>query len=522
MSATVQAGAENGRNVFTVARLNREARLLLERGLGVVWVEGELSNFSQPSSGHWYFSLKDREAQVRCAMFRLKNTVLGFTPKAGQQVLARGRISLYEPRGDYQLIVEHLEEAGVGALKREFERLKVKLAAEGLFALERKRSLPRFPRRIGVVTSPSGAAIRDVLHILRRRFPPASVLIYPTPVQGAVAAPAIVEALKTASARAECDVLIVARGGGSIEDLWSFNDERVARAICACSIPVVSGIGHEIDFTIADFVADARAPTPSGAAELVVPDRTACLEALARTAQRMMACMRRELRSVNAKFDAALFRLRLVHPGVRLTQQAQKLDELEQRLAAAVNREVRTIATRLSNTGQRLQRCDPGFRLSQQLRRLDDLEQHLIHSIRAALHFERNRVADLSSRLVQHSPDRAVREFRRRHEGLESRLLQAWKDYCSRKEQRLGVPAKALELAPKGYLASKEHRLSLAIKTLHTASPLATLARGFAMVTRSDGTIVTDAASVEVGDEIEARLANGKLTARVTGKDQGR
>src|SRR6201985_735600 len=312
MSSSVLPGAETGRNVFTVSRLNREVRVLLERGLGVVWVEGELSNFSQPSSGHWYFSLKDRDAQLRCAVFRLKNSALRLTdsplastPKAGQQVLARGRISLYEPRGDYQLIVEHLEEAGVGALKREFERLKVKLAAEGLFALERKRSLPRFPRRIGVVTSPSGAAIRDVLHILARRFPPASVLVYPTPVQGASSVPAIVDALQTASARAECDVLIVARGGGSIEDLWSFNDERVARAIHASSIPVVSGIGHEIDFTIADFVADARAPTPSGAAELVAPDRNACLEALDRTMERLTVSMRRELRCLGSRFSGA-------------------------------------------------------------------------------------------------------------------------------------------------------------------------------------------------------------------------
>src|SRR6202035_1346073 len=251
---------------------NSEVRVLLERGLSIVWVEGELSNLSQPASGHWYFSLKDRNAQIRCAMFRQRNIAVGFAPRAGPHVLARGRFSVYEARGDYQLIVEHLEEAGVGALRREFEKLKVKLAAEGLFALERKRALPRFPRRIGVVTSPSGAAIRDVLHILARRFPPASVLVYPTPVQGAASVPAIVEALQTASARAECDVLIVAGGGGSIEDLWSFNDERVARAICASSIPVVSGIGHEIDFTIADFVADARAPTPSGAAELVAPD----------------------------------------------------------------------------------------------------------------------------------------------------------------------------------------------------------------------------------------------------------
>src|SRR6201996_1141322 len=312
------------RTVYTVTRLNREVRVLIERGLGVVWVEGELSNLSVPSSGHWYFSMKDRDAQLRCAMFRQRNMSVGFTPKAGQQILARGRVSLYEPRGDYQFIVEHLEEAGVGALKREFERLKAKLAAEGLFALERKRSLPRFPRRIGVVTSPTGAAIRDVLHILARRFPPASVLIYPTPVQGEAAVAALVAAIELASARRECDVLVIARGGGSIEDLWAFNDERVARAIHASAIPVVSGVGHEIDFTIADFVADARAPTPSGAAELVAPDRNACLETLARTSERMTACMRRELRSVNARFDAALLRLKLVHPGVRLAQQAQK------------------------------------------------------------------------------------------------------------------------------------------------------------------------------------------------------
>src|SRR5215475_10628035 len=230
------------RNVYTVSRLNREVRVLIERGLGVVWVEGELSNLSVPSSGHWYFSMKDRDAQLRCAMFRQKNMSVGFTPKSGQQILARGRVSLYEPRGDYQFIVEHLEEAGVGALKREFERLKAKLAAEGLFALERKQSLSRFPRRIGVITSPTGAAIRDILHILARRFPPAAVMIYPTPVQGAAAAPALVQALALASARAECDVLILARGGGSLEDLWAFNDERVARAIHSAAIPVVAGI----------------------------------------------------------------------------------------------------------------------------------------------------------------------------------------------------------------------------------------------------------------------------------------
>jgi exodeoxyribonuclease VII large subunit len=519
MSSSVQAGAETGRNVFTVARLNREVRMLLERGLGVVWVEGELSNFSQPSSGHWYFSLKDRDAQVRCAMFRLKNSALGFTPKAGQQVLARGRITLYEPRGDYQLVVEHMEEAGVGALKREFERLKVKLSAEGLFALERKRGLPKFPRRIGVVTSPSGAAIRDVLHILGRRFPPASVLIYPTPVQGAAAVPSIVEALQTASARGECDVLIVARGGGSIEDLWCFNDERVARAICLSSIPVVSGVGHEIDFTIADFVADARAPTPSGAAELVAPDRNACLDALARTVERMSACMRRELRSISARFDSAIARMKLVHPGVRLTQQVQRLDDLELRLASGVAREIRTISTRLDGAMQRLHLAHPGLRLAQQVRRLDGLEQRLVHSVRATVHSDGNRVGDLYARLLRQSPDHLAREYRVRHEGLDSRLRQAWKEYYAAREQRLGARAGALEQIPKGYFASKEHRLQVAVTTLNTASPLATLARGFAMVTRPDGTLVRDAGSVDVGDEIQARLAQGKLRARVTGKE---
>jgi exodeoxyribonuclease VII large subunit len=497
-SSSTQAGHEPERNVYTVSRLNREVRVLIERGLGVIWVEGELSNLSVPSSGHWYFSMKDRDAQLRCAMFRQRNMSVGFTPKAGQQILARGRVSLYEPRGDYQFIVEHLEEAGVGALKREFERLKAKLAAEGLFALERKRSLPRFPRRIGVVTSPTGAALRDILHILARRFPPAAVLIYPTPVQGDAAIPSIVEAIETASARAECDVLIVARGGGSIEDLWAFNDERVARAIRASAIPIVSGIGHEIDFTIADFVADARAPTPSGAAELVAPDRAACLEALARNLERLTACMRRELRSVSSRFDAASLRLKLSHPGVRLTQQTQRLDELEQRLSAFMRREFRSIASRFEAASLRLKLAHPGLRLAQQRQRLDDLEQRLNGAMRGALHSDRTRITEMFTRLVHQSPAHSVREYRLRHGALASRLQHAVKECVSR----------------------AEHRLGLAIRTLNTVSPLATLGRGFALVKRiSDGKLITDADAVAVGDEIEARLANGTLKARVTGKE---
>ena len=269
------------RDVYSVSRLNKEVRLLLESGLPVLWLEGELSNFAAPASGHWYFSLKDSTAQVRCAMWRQRNTQVRFRPKDGMAVLVRARVGLYEPRGEYQLLVEHLEEAGEGALKREFEKLKARLAAEGLFAAERKRPLPAVPRRIGVVSSPTGAAIHDILRVLRARFPAASVLLYPTAVQGAAAVPEIVRAIETASRRNECDVLIIARGGGSLEDLWCFNDERVARAIAACRVPTVSGVGHEVDVTIADFVADLRAPTPSAAALAAVPDKQTWLEALA-------------------------------------------------------------------------------------------------------------------------------------------------------------------------------------------------------------------------------------------------
>ena len=444
-------GSQPERTVYTVTRLNREIRLLLERSLAVLWVEGELSNFSQPGSGHWYFSLKDREAQVRCVMFRQKNQAVGFTPRTGQHVLARVRVTLYEARGDFQLIVEHLEEAGVGALKREFERLKTQLAAEGLFDLARKRPLPRFPRRIGVITSPTGAAVRDVLHVLQRRFPPASVLIYPARVQGAAAAPSLVQALRLASARRECDVLILARGGGSLEDLWAFNDERVARAIHACTIPVVAGVGHEVDVTIADFVADARAPTPSGAAEHVTPDRVACLAALEKTANRLSLAARRELRSLGAHLDAVSARLQQAHPGMRVLQQIQRLDDLQQRMSGAAQ---------------------------------------------AGLHRRRSELADALARLLQHSPERRVRAYAQHHGALQSRL----------------------EHAAHAALAHTAHRLDLAARALDAVSPLATLARGFAIVTRADGSLVRAADSVAVGEQIEARLAEGRLTARVTGK----
>jgi len=475
MSAGYEIGAFPAptRDVYSVSRLNREVRVLLERGLGVLWVEGELSNFSQPPSGHWYFSLKDRDAQLRCAMYRVKNALVGFTSGAGMQVLVRGRISLYEPRGEFQLIIEHLEEAGVGALRREFERLKTRLAAEGLFAHERKRALPRFPRRIGVITSPAGAALRDILKILARRYPPAAVLIYPSAVQGAAAVPTLVGALTTASARGDCDVLILARGGGSLEDLWAFNDERVARAICACALPVVSGVGHEIDFTIADFVADARAPTPSAAAEMVVPDRHACLEALARTAQRLETGMRRELRVVRA---------------------------------------------RLETIGRRLGREHPGVRLQQQMQRLDDLAQRLAGSTRGALRCEGARLAELRARLQQHSPRHALGGWGARNQSLQLRLARAMGESQAHACARAAQLQARLERAARERIVRSEQRLALAQRALDAVSPLATVRRGFAIVKRADGTVLTDAATVAIGEQIEASLAHGSLTARVTGR----
>jgi len=327
--------ARPDRDVYTVSRLNREVRVLLERGFGSLWLEAEISNFARPSSGHWYFSLKDAAAQVRCAMFRQRNMLSAFTPRDGQKVLVRARIGLYEPRGEYQLLVDHMEDAGLGALKRQFEELSAKLAAEGLFAAERKRALPALPKRIGVITSPTGAAIRDIVHVLARRFPAAAVLIYPVPVQGAQAAAEITAAVILAGRRADCDVLILARGGGSLEDLWAFNDEALARAIVNSPIPIVSGVGHEIDFTIADFAADVRAPTPSAAAEIVVPDSQEWLKTLRAFGLPLQQGMRRRLNEGRERLRWLDGRAALVSPSARLGQQMQRLDDLEDRLARA-------------------------------------------------------------------------------------------------------------------------------------------------------------------------------------------
>src|SRR5688572_14061529 len=333
---TLMQPAVPQRHVFTVTALNREVGQLLAHSFPLLWIEGEISNLSQPRSGHMYFSLKDPQSQVRAAMFRNRSTYLGFEPKDGMQVLVRAKVALYEPRGDFQLIVEHMEAAGDGALRRAFEALKQKLDAEGLFDAARKRPLPQFPRQIGVITSPTGAALRDVLSVLQRRYPLASVLVYPVQVQGSEAARDIIATLNLASLRQDCDVLLLVRGGGSLEDLAAFNDEQVARAITDCGIPVVCGIGHEVDFTIADFVSDLRAPTPSAAAELVSPNGPELVQRSLRLGAVLQELMLQHLQDLGLNLKQIHKRLRFLHPARRLNQQQQGLDAQERRLRHAM------------------------------------------------------------------------------------------------------------------------------------------------------------------------------------------
>jgi exodeoxyribonuclease VII large subunit len=393
------AGAPPPREIFTISRLNREARTLLERGLGSVWLEGEISNLSRPGSGHWYFSLKDAAAQVRCAMFRQRNLLVRFPVRDGSHVVARGRVSLYEARGEFQVVIEHIEEAGEGLLRRRFEELKQQLNAEGLFDARHKQSLPALPRRIGVVTSPTGAAIRDILHILRRRFPAVPVLIYPVAVQGEAAPREIEQALRLAGQRRDCDVLIVARGGGSLEDLWAFNDEAVARAMFACPIPIVSGVGHEVDVTIADFVADERAPTPSGAAERVVPDRAEWLRGLAATGRRLSLAMHRRLQDRRSTLHACEQRLARAHPGMKLRQLAQRLDEFEARLRLATRHRVERSRARLDASHAALLRASPALRVAALGLRLESSRRALAGAIRGRVGESRRRL-ELAARAL--------------------------------------------------------------------------------------------------------------------------
>jgi len=436
------------RDIYTPSRLNLEARTLLEGHFPLLWIEGELSNLARPASGHLYFSLKDARAQVRCAMFRNRNRALRFRPTNGQQVLLRARAGLYEGRGEFQLIVESMEEAGHGALQRAYEELRGKLADEGLFDEALKRPLPTLPRQIGIITSPSGAALHDVLHVLARRFPAIPVVLYPATVQGDEAPNALRAALATAIRRAECDVLLLARGGGSLEDLWAFNDEALARAIRACPIPVVSGVGHETDFTIADFVADLRAPTPSAAAEAISPDGAAWTHRFDELATRLGSLLHGELSRQHERLNWLQRRLQVQHPAQRLREQMQRLDDLEQRLQRG------WVGTAL-RAGHRLE------------------------------------VARTT--LARHAPTTRLAALRDTLDTLDHRLRRATNQGLERWQQALAATSRALDMV----------------------SPLATLGRGYAIVTDESGQILRRADDTSAGARIDTRLANGQLTCRV-------
>lgn len=350
--------------IYTVSRLNNEARYLLEDAFPMIWIEGEISNFAAPHSGHWYFSLKDHSAQVRCAMFRGSQRQLNFVPKDGAHVLIRARVSLYENRGEFQLIAEHLEERGEGKLRLAFEALKKKLEVAGLFDQKHKKTFPVFPQHIGIITSPTGAAIRDILTVLKRRFACAPIMIYPSLVQGEMAAPAIVQALQIANQRRECDVLVLTRGGGSLEDLWPFNEESVAYAIHQSNIPIITGIGHEVDFTIADFVADKRAPTPSAAAEMLTPDKNELLKIIKRHQLYFYRYIQQKLAASKQHLSWVYKHLYQQHPKRQLREKMQRLDFYELALVQYQRRLLDQLRAKLSNASATLDALSPLATLS--------------------------------------------------------------------------------------------------------------------------------------------------------------
>jgi exodeoxyribonuclease VII large subunit len=439
---------DTARDILTPTQLNTLARDLLEGAFPLVWVEGELGNVTRPASGHLYFTLKDARAQIRCAMFKPKSQWLKFAPREGLRVLARGRLTLYEARGDYQLVIDSLEEAGEGALRRAFEELRARLTAEGLFDDARKRPLPAHVQRLAVLTSPTGAAVRDVLSVLQRRFPLLEVDVLPVQVQGETAAAQIVDMLQRAARSGRYDVLLVARGGGSLEDLWAFNDERLARAIAASPVPVVSAIGHETDFTLADFAADLRAPTPSVAAELLVPDRRDLLARVQGLQRRLAASQLQRLRNAMQRADRAALRLNALRPQARLDLFRRRQEDAARRLHALWR--------------------------DQQARRHAAL-RHAAAILRA--HAPQRRLEQLRARLLALAP---------RPQAAVARTLQ-------RDALRLRALARSLE----------------------AVSPLATVARGYALVTKEDGTLVRSVTQVQAGDKVHTRLADGTLKLTV-------
>jgi exodeoxyribonuclease VII large subunit len=398
------ADSPAGLPVLTVSELNRMARRALESQLPLLWVEGEVSNFMRAASGHWYFSLKDANAQVRCVMFRGRNQFADFTPANGDHVELRALPSLYEARGEFQLGAESIRRAGAGRLFEAFLKLKAKLEAEGLFEPARKRALPRFPRRIGIVTSPQAAALHDVLTALARRMPGLPVILYPTAVQGAGAGAQIASAIRAAGERAECDVLLVCRGGGSLEDLWAFNDEAVARAIVASPMPVVSGVGHETDFTLADFAADLRAPTPTAAAELASPVRAELLQQLAQLARQIHHQFARRQHNEMQRVD--YLARRLIHPAEHLRRRQTELSRLAQRLNHVTRTRLSREQWQLAQLNQRL--VTPSHAIRREQQQLDALTLRAQRAVQGNLVQRQLNLARYASSLAHLNPENVL------------------------------------------------------------------------------------------------------------------
>ncbi|MBA3660301.1 MAG: exodeoxyribonuclease VII large subunit [Gammaproteobacteria bacterium] len=442
----------NSDHIYTVSRLNNEVKSLLEGTFPFVWVEGEISNFAAPHSGHWYFGLKDAAAQVRCAMFRGSSRKLTFVPKDGMHVMIKARVSLYENRGEFQLIAEDMEERGEGALRRAFEVLKKKLLGLGLFDPAHKKPLPPFPKQIGIVTSATGAAIRDVLTVLARRNACIPIIIYPTLVQGALAAKSIAQAITTANERQECDVLIVTRGGGSLEDLWAFNEELVAHAMHQSQIPIISGVGHEVDFTIADFIADVRAATPSAAAELVARDAAELLQILHSQQQQIDRLSHQKLLTLQQHVTWLQKHLAQQHPKRRLQEKAQLLDFYELSLVQHQTRLLNKLQTLLKAHDHQLHRRIPTQRLHVLSHQLNLMREQINNEMQACL-------------------------------------------------------------------LRKKTRLANAAATLDALSPLATLQRGFSIVSK-DHQVVKDSNQVALGDQLSVRLQRGRIECKVVSKEK--
>ena len=480
-------------NIFTVTQLNYSVRHLLEIELGQVWLTGEISNFSQPVSGHWYLTLKDENAQVRCAMFKMKNLRVNFRPQNGMQVLVRASVSLYEPRGDYQLIIESMQMAGDGLLQQQFEELKMKLAAQGLFAQEHKKPIPKFVKQVGIITSPSGAALQDILHILNRRDPSLQIVIYPTLVQGKEATQDIIDTIKLANQRKECDVLIVGRGGGSLEDLWCFNEEAVAYAIYQSELPIISAVGHETDVTIADFVVDLRAPTPSAAAELVSRDQ-----------QEIMRLLQHHLNMVNLAFDRLWtgklsrfhhlsLRLNAQSPAKQLELLHFKLTQIFDRLQGRLVQSVKLKEQRIAQLFLRVQAKHPSRQLEMQKLNLKQQETQLYKQIEQLFHIKIQQFSLVKQRLNNSALPHKI----------------------SRQNQHLQQFSQRLTYAIEKQLTRQQQGFHSLCTKLDGLSPLKILGRGYSITQNDQQHVITNTKQIAKGDRITTQLADGQILSEV-------